>query len=232
MEARHQNRTEQNQHQRIPLLTFADSLEAIRQRTSDIIDSFELSLIDSYSMKRQKTPLRGFVCTHNDTFDLTTYNAHNYGKINFECPVCFEPTPTSALRHDELVLRLLSAMPNSDTVKVYPKTLEYQSSPDQELKMPHDLCRIIEILDSGDENQDQVIDDDVSIIISPSTENRTQSSTTVSKLRFLPIVPVHNAFLNLRFRPNVNLSGDTASDLVLPTGTVIKFHNTQLCSTA
>lgn len=169
---------------RILLLPFAEAVEALLQRTSNLIDSFELPLIDSYTLKRQTVPCRGLNCKHNDTFDLQTFVAHNSRNIDTRCPVCDHMTPVCDLRQDALVLRLLGAIQN-DAIQLRPKEQTYacSSATASTTLNVSTNSDVIEVFDSDDES-----DDDVCII--SVAAHCLPNDLVYSQLSSLPAVPV------------------------------------------
>ena len=109
----------------VSLLSFGDALTAVKVRSvsacSDIlVECEDLPLIDRYTQCRLKVPCRGQHCAHQEAFELSTFvltaraaSARNEPTL---CPCCSEPIPLDQLRVDELMLRLVAAVPDEVTV--------------------------------------------------------------------------------------------------------------------
>jgi hypothetical protein len=100
------------------LLPLSSAIAAIATRGGEDDDvaltTFELPLRDRFSLQRITVPCRGDACSHNECFDLQSYDERNRGKRASLCPICSVELPRRHLHIDELVLRLL-AVDDGDT---------------------------------------------------------------------------------------------------------------------
>ena len=146
----------------ISLLSFGDALTALKVRSmvrsisacSDIqVECEDLTLIDRYTQCRLKVPCRGQHCAHQEAFELSTFvltaraaAARNEPTL---CPCCSEPIPLDQLRVDELMLRLVAAVPDEVTVSI--KNATHYSTGRSE------LTNDVIIIDSDDSDDDLIV---------------------------------------------------------------------------
>jgi hypothetical protein len=184
---------------KVPLLPFQKALDNMVVGFSDMVDCFELSLRDDFSMSRQTIPCRGRGCTHPETFELRNYVAHNRFLVEPVCTICQKPTPAGSLQQDELVLRLLSAI-SSESVKIRPQDKTYEITPEHGEANTPTAQAVIEIGSDSD-----AYDSDCCIVATivacsdatisaassaASTATSTATSTAATTFRQLCSLPV------------------------------------------
>jgi len=100
----------------VRVLPFDLALASLKKRgQSDDEDikcsSFQVNLLDQYSLKRLEVPVRGQGCDHQQCFELQSYAAWNATRVTPLCPLCSLGVDPATLYVDELFLRLLAAVP-------------------------------------------------------------------------------------------------------------------------
>jgi hypothetical protein len=166
----------------VKLLPFA---EAVKRLTDPVgtdddfaIESEQVPLRDSMTLRRLEHPCRGDTCTHAECFELQSYVASFCESFKASqqaeprCPVCSKLLPPESLHTDELFWRILQELPaNADTVAINFAEATY-TDPCESSELVHEVLTIIDSDGDGDGDGDDIY------IIEPATGSSSGGSTS------------------------------------------------------